>query len=60
MIILYYLLIGAIYTFLLDILIHASPTTENLSNTERVAIILFYPIHVVLFIIEIVKVFKKK
>lgn len=58
--IVYYLVIGAIFTFIIDVISVLYETRDNLNNIERVWVILFWPLSLTLFIYSIITSFKNK
>jgi len=56
----YYLVIGAIFTFIIDVISVLYETRDNLNNVERVWVILFWPLSLTLFIYSIIISFKNK
>ena len=58
--IVYYLVIGAIFTFIIDVISVLYETRDNLNNVERVWVILFWPLSLILFIYSIITSFKNK
>lgn len=56
----YYLVIGAIFTFIIDVISVLYETRDNLNNVERVWVILFWPLSLILFIYSIIISFKNK
>jgi len=58
--IVYYLVIGAIFTFIIDVISVLYETRDNLNNVERIWVILFWPLSLTLFIYSIITSFKNK
>jgi hypothetical protein len=56
MIFFYYLLIGAIFTLFLDLISDYLQTEAKFSNLERIVVILFWPISMVIFFYEFFKI----
>jgi hypothetical protein len=58
MIFIYYLLIGALFTLSVDLLADHFQTDAKFSNLERIVVILFWPIALVVFVKEFLKIKK--